>query len=73
MTSEMIHASSFSVFNQFDSHEYAPDFSVAAIEIVTNSIIHFMKIVGIDENKRLLLMNIIYAVREDLLDEPQGA
>lgn len=72
MTSEMIHASSFSVFNQFDSSEYVPDFSVAAIEILTNSIIHFMKIVGIDENKRLLLMNIIYAIKEDLLDEPQG-
>lgn len=72
MTSEMIHASSFSVHNQFDSHEFVTEFAVGAIEILTNGIIHFMEIAGIEENKRLLLMNIIYALREDLLGEEQG-
>ncbi len=72
MTSEMIHASSYSVHNQFDSDEFVTAFAVGAIEILTNGIIHFMEITGIEENKRLLLMNIIYALREDLLGEEQG-
>ena len=69
--SDFLHVSSFSVqardSDGLDSMREG--MTATAIELLTNSIIYSMDSFGAPESNRILLMNIIYALRENLLNK----
>jgi len=71
-TSEAIHSNALSVkMDEFDPF-IDPMIVFSSIELLTNSVIYFMKACNVVPDHRILIMNILYALREDLLGEPQG-
>jgi len=72
LASEIIHSSSFSVNYPIEDMKIFTPINATAIELLSNGIIHFMKGMDVDQKNCLLLMNILYGLREDLYDEPKG-
>ena len=72
LTSELIHASSYAATrNSLTSKELVAYFQTAA-ELLTNGLIHLLNAIGASNKVRIILMNILYALREELYDESQG-
>jgi hypothetical protein len=72
LSSELLHANALSTAGVplFDDQWVA--FVALATELLTNGIIHLLRAVNADEKTRIVLMNILYGLREDLYGEPQG-
>lgn len=66
-----IHPSSYSILagNNKDN-PLVFQFIASSVEIVTNSIIHFMRDINCQDKDRILIMNIFYGLREELYGEP---
>jgi hypothetical protein len=72
ISSNFIHPSSFSIFfNESNQKTFLTAFIATSVEIVTNHIIHFMKDISCKEKDRILLMNLLYGLREELYNEPR--
>ena len=71
LSSEMIHASSFSALDDSWTGPHAIAFLASAVELVTNGVIQLLTAIDVSTKTRIILMNILYALREDLFDEPQ--
>jgi hypothetical protein len=71
LSSEMIHASSFSALDDSWTRPHAFAFLASAVELVTNGVIQLLTAIDVSAKTRIILMNILYALREDLFGEPQ--
>ncbi|MFZ7133121.1 MAG: DUF5677 domain-containing protein [Eubacteriales bacterium] len=71
LTSESIHASSLSINSYFNIYSDPLIMIHSAVELLTNGLLSMARNFKVGYEKYLLLMNIIYALREDLLDEEQ--
>ncbi len=72
VASEIVHASSFFVHTEVEEGPYLMYLSSSAVEILTNGLLAYMRSMVFRERERILLMNVLYALREDLYDEPPG-
>ncbi|MFZ7132800.1 MAG: DUF5677 domain-containing protein [Eubacteriales bacterium] len=71
LTSETIHASSLSINSYFNIYSDPTVMIHSAVELLTNGLLAMIKNYKVEHEKYILLMNIIYGLREDLLDEEQ--
>lgn len=66
-----IHPSSYSILNGNDKENpLVYQFIASSVEIVTNHIIHYMRDINCQEKDRILIMNVLYGLREVLYGEP---
>ena len=72
LSSEMIHASSFSVVDESWTAKATAGFIASAVELLTNGLIQLLRAIDVTVKTKIILMNILYALREDLFDEPKG-
>lgn len=72
ISSNFIHPSSFSVFySDTIQSGILTEFNATSVELMSNHIIHFMEDIKCKEKDRILLMNLIYGLREELFNEPK--
>jgi len=72
ITSNFIHTSSFSVFmNDNIDDNFIHSFLATASDLQTDIIIMYLDIIKCPEKERLIIMDLIHRLREELLDEPE--
>jgi hypothetical protein len=72
VANNFIHPSTFAVLH--DKIVYGKltnDYLKMAVELITNSIIYLMKHINCDNKERIIIMNVLYGLREDLFNEPK--